>query len=344
MAVFVPFSIEGEHVLAHIEKRRKKSAEARLLKVLRPSPIRIDAPCQYFGLCGGCSYQHMEYNAQLATKARQVEQILRRIGKIKVVPMKEIVPSPNQYGYRNRIRVHVKNGRVGFYAHRSHDLVEIESCAIAADAVNARLSKFRSKSLADGDYALAIEKEVRYFAQINDSVAQATVGIVKSHIRSPSCVLVDAYCGAGYFSRGLLDGVERVIGIERNEAAVDFARQSATKKETYVSARVEEALENILAKENPRRLVLLLDPPATGVPPSVCEAILSSLPATIIYVSCNPSTLARDLRLLLGDYAVESVTPVDMFPQTAEIEVVACLRIGRKFDSNQEAEQDWQTR
>ncbi len=326
MAVFVPFVIEGERVLVRVERQRKKSAEASLLKVIQPSPVRVNAPCRYFERCGGCCYQHVEYNAQLAMKSRQVEQTLCRIGKLETVPMRDIVRSPNQYGYRNRIRVHAKGGRVGFFAYRSNDLVEIDRCAIAAEAVNRRLSKLRAKSLVDGDYTLAVLDEVRYFSQINDRVAQEMVGVVMSHFRKPSCVLVDAYCGAGFFSRRLLDCAERVIGIERNEAAVEYARKSATEKETYILAEVEEILGEVLAREDSRSLVLLLDPPATGVAPRVSDAILSSLPETIIYVSCNPATLARDLLLLLNEYVVESVTPVDMFPQTAEIEVVTCLR------------------
>jgi 23S rRNA (uracil1939-C5)-methyltransferase len=101
----------------------------------------------------------------------------------------------------------------------------------------------------------------------------------------------------------------------------------ATVKEAYIAADVGEILEEIFLREDPRNLVLLLDPPATGVSPRVCDAILASLPETVIYASCNPATLARDLLSLSKEYGVEAVTPIDMFPQTAEIEVVTCLRL-----------------
>jgi 23S rRNA (uracil1939-C5)-methyltransferase len=327
MVVFVPFTIDGERVRACVERHRRKSAEARLLEVLKSSPVRVDAPCAYFGRCGGCSYQHLKYEAQLAVKSRQVEQTLRRVGKLERVPMRAVVPSPNQFGYRNRIRVHVEDGRAGFFAIRSHDLIEIERCAIADDSVNERLAQLRGRPLIDGDYTLAAMDDVQYFSQINDRVAREMVSVVASHFRDTCSVLVDAFCGAGFFSRNLIDKAGRLVGIERNKFAVERARELATEKETYIAADVEEILGAILSAENPRTLVLLLDPPAAGISPRVRDVILSSLPETVIYVSCNPATLARDLLWLSKDYFVEAVTPLDMFPQTAEIEVVACLRL-----------------
>ena len=326
MVVFVPFTAEGERVRVQVLRRRKNSAEGRLLEVLESSPFRVTPPCPYFGNCGGCRYQHLNYETQLAIKSRQVEQTLRRIGKMHAVPVGGIIRSQNSFGYRNRIRVHVEGGRVGFFAIRSHDLVEIKRCAIAVEAVNARLLKLRARPLIDGDYMLAAEEEVRYFAQINDQVAQAMVRIVANFIRDPSCVFVDAYCGAGFFSRSLRDSVGRVIGIERNETAVECARATATDRETYLAADVGMILGEVLSREDPRRVVLLLDPPAKGIAPRVRDAIRSLTPETVIYVSCNPSTLARDLSVLGNEYLVEAVTPLDMFPQTAEIEVITCLR------------------
>src|ERR1700750_3392419 len=107
-AVSVPLTIYGERVSVRMVREKKQFAEAELLEVLEPSPNRVAAPCPYFGRCGGCSYQHLSYAHQLEVKQRQVEDILRRIGKFANVPMRSIIPSPNEYNYRNRITVHAE--------------------------------------------------------------------------------------------------------------------------------------------------------------------------------------------------------------------------------------------
>lgn len=113
-AVFVPYTIEGEIVSAEVVREKKQFAEAELVEVKERSPDRMEPQCPYFARCGGCAYQHISYERQLAIKWRQVREALERIGKIKDVPMRPIVPSPQQYGYRNRITVHAQDGLIGF--------------------------------------------------------------------------------------------------------------------------------------------------------------------------------------------------------------------------------------
>jgi 23S rRNA (uracil1939-C5)-methyltransferase len=139
-------------------------------------------------------------------------------------------------------------------------------------------------------------------------------------------LLVDAYCGAGFFAKALLDRVERVIGIDWDRFAIDAAKQNATPKETYRAGDLDMELDQILEKNGGSDTVLIVDPPATGLTPIVRETIFRSAPETVVYVSCNPSTLARDLSELSQRFTVESVTPLDMFPQTAEIEVAVHLQ------------------
>jgi 23S rRNA (uracil1939-C5)-methyltransferase len=135
--------------------------------------------------------------------------------------------------------------------------------------------------------------------------------------------LIDAYCGAGFFAKALLDKFERVIGIDWDKFAIDVARENATAKETYVADDVEEALRR---NAFPSSSAVIVDPPATGLSANVRKAIIELAPSTLIYISCNPPTLARDLRDLQEKFTIESVTPLDMFPQTAEIEVAVHLR------------------
>src|SRR3979490_1753012 len=139
-AVFVPFTIEGEKVSAQIVREKKQFAEAELLDLKETSPHRVEAPCPYFGRCGGCSYQHIDYEHQLAIKWRQARDVLQRIGKLKDIPMRPIVPSPIEYAYRNRITVHALDGVVGFFRRDSYRLIDIEHCPIAMDEVNRELS------------------------------------------------------------------------------------------------------------------------------------------------------------------------------------------------------------
>jgi 23S rRNA (uracil1939-C5)-methyltransferase len=326
LAVFVPFTIPGETVEVEFTRRKKKYAEADLVAVVTPSPDRVKPVCRYFGRCGGCSYQHLAYPAQLEVKARQVEQTLRRVGKLAEVPMRPIIASPSPYGYRNRIRVHVVQGVTGFYSVGANALIDIEECPIASAEVNGRLTELRSRYLPDGDYTVAERRNHGFFEQTNDEVAREMLKVVEELV-TPGGRLVDAYCGAGFFSRHLRGRYEEVIGIEENEFAVAHARSVAIPGERYLAGDVALHLPDILAEGGAAsQTTLILDPPAIGASARVLDAIVASAPREVIYVSCNPATLARDLEILGRSFTLASVTPLDMFPQTAEIEVVAHLK------------------
>src|SRR5437773_7812619 len=335
-AVFVPYTIEGEIVSAEIVREKKQFAEAELVEVKERSPDRVEPQCPYFGRCGGCAYQHINYEHQLAIKWRQVRGALQRIGKLKDVPMRPIIPSPKQYAYRNRITVHAQDGVIGFFRRDSHQLIEIEHCPISTDEVNRALSELRGQPhVRDGHYTLRASASALVFSQTNDEVADALRDLVINLVPPNQQLLIDAYCGAGFFAKGLLDKFERVIGIDWDRFAIAAAKENATAKETYVAGDVEEELINLTrngdlqvapAVTDRRSLTLIVDPPATGLSGDVRKAILDLAPTTLIYVSCNPPTLARDLRDLKDKFIIESVTPLDMFPQTAEIEVAVHLR------------------
>lgn len=326
-AVFIPFTIDGEKIVARITRQKKKFAEAELEEVLAPSPHRVAPECPYFQRCGGCSYQHIDYAHQLEIKQRQVEQTLRRVGRLPHVPMRPIIPSPRNYGYRNRIRVHIEAGVIGFYAHDRHELIDIESCAIASRAVNEALRGLRSRAAFDGDYTLAENTGGKFFEQTNDAVAREMLDLVGRTVKPGQSLLVDAYCGAGFFAKHLAGRFEHVIGIEENDLAIAHARQGAGPNEHYLAGDVAALLPGALSGGDPARTTLILDPPATGISARVSDILLASRPTEVIYVSCNPATLARDLASLCRAFELLSVTPLDMFPQTAEVEVVAHLAL-----------------
>jgi 23S rRNA (uracil1939-C5)-methyltransferase len=337
-AVFVPYTIDGERVSAKITREKKQFAEAEIVDLQETSPHRADPPCPYFGRCGGCAYQHIDYAHQLEIKSRQVHDLLKRIGKLRDVPIRPIIPSPHQYGYRNRVTVHAENGVVGYFQRDSHRLIDVEHCPIAMDEVNRELADLRSHHLRDGHYTLRAKSGQRIFSQTNDAVAAGLRDLVAELIPADQDLLIDAFCGAGFFAKSLLDKFAHIIGIDWDRFAIAAAKETVTAKENYIAGNVEDELAgavdqtaggrfgSIVPNLNPDKTALIVDPPATGLSGSLRKTIIDLAPATFIYVSCNPATLARDLGDFQQRFRIESATPLDMFPQTAEIEVVSHLR------------------
>jgi 23S rRNA (uracil1939-C5)-methyltransferase len=253
--------------------------------------------------------------------------------------MRPIIPSPQQYAYRNRITVHVQDGVIGFFRHESHRLIDIERCPISRDEVNRALADLRRQNPRDGHYTLRAETRPRIFSQTNDAVADALRDLVVNLVPPNQQLLIDAYCGAGFFAKAMLKKFERILGIDWDRFAIEAARETATEKETYITGDVDLELggsrspsamvrKSLKAQQSgsTASTTLIVDPPATGLSATTRRAIIDLVPDTFIYISCNPSTLARDLKELRDKFKINSVTPLDMFPQTAEIEVAAHLR------------------
>ncbi len=334
--VFVPFVAAGETVRVEIVREHKSYLEARLLAVEEPSPRRVTPPCPYFGRCGGCSYQHLDADEQRAIKRQQVQSVLRRIGKFGEIVVEPTIASPQDYHYRNRITVHARDdGTVGFYGRdegQGRALIDIAQCPIAEPSVNDALTRFRANSRRrDGHCTLRAADTTHGggFEQTNDGAAAELLTLV-TRLLPPAeggpTTLIDAYCGAGFFARHLSPRFERVIGLEWDRRTVAQARRHAAPHEQYLDGDVAELLPDALATAPLDATLLIVDPPSEGLPEPVRRATLTAPPAGIVYVSCNPATLARDLAALGAAYEIGSVTPLDMFPQTAEIEVVASLR------------------
>jgi tRNA/tmRNA/rRNA uracil-C5-methylase (TrmA/RlmC/RlmD family) len=336
-AVFIPFTIEGELVSAKITREKKQFAEAEFVDLGQRSPYRVDPPCPYFGRCGGCAYQHIDYARQLEIKTRQVRDLLKRIGKLDDVPMRSIIPSPLPYAYRNRVTVHAENGVIGYFQRDSNRLIDVEHCPIAMEEVNRELADLRSHDVPDGHYTLRARSGPRVFSQTNDGVANALRDLIVQLMPSNQELLVDAFCGAGFFAKALVGKFQRVVGIDWDGFAIAAAKENATEKETYIAGDIEAELSRIDLTalsgqvadgktDGSAKTAVIVDPPAVGLSARLRKTIVDLAPATLIYVSCNPATLARDLAELHSRFKIASVTPLDMFPQTAEIEVVAQLQ------------------
>jgi len=324
---FVPRVIPGERVTVRILREKAGYTEADLAGLVEVSPDRVSPKCPVFGRCGGCQYQHMTYARQLTLKRDQVADVLRRLGGVEGLAVEPTAPSPNEYAYRNRVTVHARKGVVGFFGARSRNVVDVSACPISTDAVNALLAELRTSRPRDGEYPLREPGEFRGFRQVNDSVAVALAEVVADMAAPGGALLVDAYCGAGFFAARLKEMFGQTVGIEWSADAIRAAREKAGEREKYLLGDVKRHLVAAMDFAPAEGTTVLLDPPAEGLEPEVIAMLLQRRPARLICVSCNPGTLARDIKRLGGTYRVKRARPVDMFPQTAEIEVATLLEL-----------------
>jgi tRNA/tmRNA/rRNA uracil-C5-methylase (TrmA/RlmC/RlmD family) len=324
--VFVPFTIDGEIILARLVKDHRNHAEAEMDTLLQPSAQRREPPCQYFSSCGGCDYQHIAYEHQLTIKERQVRHALRRLAGLTEPEVKSIVPSPKEFGYRNRVTVHEDEQALGFFARQSRHVIDIVSCPIASPAVNQLLQKLRATRTPGPKHRTLREHSDQItFQQTNDLVAERLRNYVVAQASGE--VVMDAFCGQGFFAHALAERFSQVVGIEWSLPAVKRAQSQARSNEVYLSGDVARILPDALARFNPDTLVL--DPSREGLSREILEIILERPAERVVYVSCNTPALARDLKTLTQAYTAREVQPFDMFPQTAEIEVVAVLQRAR---------------
>jgi 23S rRNA (uracil1939-C5)-methyltransferase len=205
--------------------------------------------------------------------------------------------------------------------------MDIAQCPIAMPNINDALAKLRSGRVRDGHYTLRAHSGPRVFEQTNDGVADALAEHIVGIFTGEEKLLIDAFCGAGFFAKRFASRFERVVGIDWDRFAIEAAQKEAGANEAYVAGDVTTELRWLLQQNESATTALIVDPPATGLSSEIRQAILESPPRTMIYVSCNPPTLARDLAGLQARFSISSIRPFDMFPQTAEIEVLAELKL-----------------
>lgn len=363
--IFVSLAAPGDAVRIQIDRTRGNVAFASIIEIIRPSPARVEPPCPYFGRCGGCDFQQLNYQAQLKAKVEIIRDCLHRIAHVELPAEIEIHPSPNQWHYRPRAnwQVDPETKELGYFEGGSRRVCDVAECAVLVPALQATLEDLRAQLGSDtfpagvrnieavvgdegvslapgwvgfqtknvsrkiGDYTYRFSADT--FFQINQELLVPLIAnaIGDAH----GTVAIDLYCGAGLFTVPLAVRFEKVIGVESNPLAAKFALRNLQSAKLS-NARIHTAPVGVWLNDQPAESapvdLVLLDPPRAGAETTVIRGILALQPRHISYVSCDPATLARDLKkLLVSGYSLESVTAFDMFPQTHHVETVVHLRL-----------------
>ena len=357
--------IVGEVVKARIyrfKRRGKNKINGMVSEVIKASPHRVDSPCPYFGPCSGCQWQHVSYEYQLELKRGAVRHVFADYPSLSNVHVSKTNPAPEIFNYRNHARFTVRfGGQLGFSNRITRRFVRVDECMLMDSKINSFLSQLQDNSSETtnlsirvgantDDYLIQPElsgpdidfetgqkwyvenmlnREFRVaspsFFQVNTRQAEFMINLVGDKLGlNGDEILVDAYAGVGVFASLLSDRVRKVIAVEESQAAVKDALFGLNDLQNvhYIQGKTEDILEELEEKID----VIILDPPRTGCHPQAIASVLSAEPNQIAYVSCDPPSLARDLDMLVqGGYQIDSVVPIDMFPQTYHTECVATL-------------------
>ncbi len=342
--IFVPFTAPGDEVQVRITEDKGRFFEGEVVEILSSSQARREAPCSVYGECGGCRWQHVSYDEQLQQKEQIIKSSFRSFEKNHgPLVYKPIVASPSEWHYRNRIQLHVENEKMGFYARKSRRVVSFDHCWITENTLNKKYSALNVKDFQDGERVeLALttagdvdvrksgrDPEAAYFSQVNSAQNSQLITATLEAIRheSPQNVF-DLYCGSGNFTFPLREQFpdSKITGVELSRQNILFAKQlDPQQKIRWAQSDVADFLKEV--KPLPHTLVVL-DPPRVGCDKSVLQQLLRLKPEVIMYISCNPTTLARDITTLVESqlYTPEFVQGFDMFPQTEHVESLSLLR------------------
>ncbi len=344
--VFVPFVLVGETVEVELTEVKKSFARSELVRVIEPSPERVEPRCRHFGACGGCQYQHVAYETQLRLKHKQVADLFQRIGGFDPAVVAQVVACPQPYGYRNRIMIRSQWNKpeqrlnIGFVRWDCGLVENVHRCEIAEPALNDQIQQVWAHPPPKGGIKIVLriapegwEVPPDSFFQNNFFLLPKLVEVVRERLKdSGARHLVDVFCGVGFFAIETAGCVERFVAVEYDRLAVQAARHNAAKRGAangrFVDGKAEVLLPVLLTEFSPADTAVILDPPRKGCTAATLASLRESGPTQVIYVSCHPATMARDLNALCreGVFDLLTVVPLDMFPQTQHIECVADVR------------------
>jgi 23S rRNA (uracil1939-C5)-methyltransferase len=392
----VRYALPGEVIEAEVLKEHRDHSEATATRIIFPSEARREAPCPYYGKCGGCHLQHAEYSEQINLKRSILLETLGRTGGLKNIPEPDVIPSPRELGYRVRVQFKAEGGRVGFFRWGERELVDVEECPVAHPRINSLIPELRkisetikvplefhlTYSPSDEKFLLGIVSPAEipkpllenFFKDLPEEVAGiGNFSRIKNSLNLRSWIgqehiyfrvknftyrvsagsffqvnhllwerfidevvkgetfkkAIELYCGVGFFSVPLSERGHFLESSDSNPSAINDAEYNAklNKRDNLLFVKTG-AYRHLKSRGGEVIDLLLLDPPRPGLGKGEAELIAKNKPERIIYVSCNPSTLARDLSYLQkAGYRVESVKIIDLFPQTFHIETIVKMSV-----------------
>lgn len=371
--VFVPKTLKGDIVNIEIVRDNKKFLEGKVVEFIKKVPRK--SICPYSNICGGCHIIDMEYSEQLNYKVEKIKELFKKsFGKD--IEIEEIISDSN-INYRNKITLHVKNNKLGFYKEDSHDLVEIDKCIVSREEINLVIDKLKSivkenditdvmirsnkgilldikgnvskKDILDKldnidviylNDVLIKGEEVIYeevlgkkfkispksFFQVNTKVCSKIFEKVRKFVQDKNYnKVLDLYCGTGIIGILISDLVNIVVGIEVVGQAVENANSNKKLNEVKNINFICDKVENRI-NEFKNIDLIIVDPPRSGLDKNSISSIIKIMPKDIIYISCDPNTLVRDLKILSNDYDIKNISIADMFPNTYHVESIIFLQ------------------
>ncbi len=344
---FVPYTIENEDVNIQIVDEKKNYTYALPERINSPSEYRIKPKCPYFQICGGCDFQHIDYNHQITIKKSVINEFLQK-NSISINQPLNFISSPQPFNYRINTRFHVLDNKPGFLKKHSHEIVLIKECPLLDENIinfiksirdfhsihsliikidnNKNISSnIRKNRLMFSIDDLNIHYDFRVFFQANKFLIKNWLEEIADFVSSFNKKrIIELYCGAGIISLFLARrfNIKKITGIDKDNTAINFAKITREKNRLFnakfVSGKVEKAIDNFDSAN-----IIIIDPPQRGVPSDVLNKVIKLHPEAIIYSSCEISTFIRDAKIITSQgYSLEKISALDMFPQTYHFEVV----------------------
>ena len=342
--VFIPNTMIDEIVKIKITKEKKNYMEAEVIEYIKCNSKRINNLCRYYELCGGCDILHIPYDEQLKYKYNKIKNIMNRYVKEDFI-INDIVKSDKQFNYRNKVTLQVDKNKFGYYGKKSNNIIPIKKCLLLDDSLNEYIStidkckdkivlRTDGKKVLDNNNELITKEIGKYkylvslesFFQVNDNVTYKLYEKIKDYCSSTKeDNILDLYCGTGTIGIYLSDCCKKVLGIEINKQAIKDANKN---KELNNIANIEfiaDDVSKVINKIKFKPDIIVVDPPRAGLDEFTIKEIVKMNPKKLVYVSCDPMTLSRDLNILKYYFKINEITPFDMFPNTYHVETLCVL-------------------
>ena len=354
---FVEGALPGETVSAEILFDKKNFVKARVKQVLQTSSDRVTPPCPYYDHCGGCQYQHASYAAELKFKEEQIRELLSRQAGLDPKLIAPIRFSPKEYGYRNSVTLHPMKEVLGFIGKDNRSVIPVKNCLLAderlqpvfklklqkkkkADRVTFKLSEKGQivSDLEETFFRIRVKEESflvssQGFFQNNLTVTEQVADQISRWVEETAPQeFFDLYAGVGIFSFLSAKHVPKIVCIEESAQSIQALKMNRDERKRpsmdILEGRVERMFPERFLKDTKSKSLILMDPPRQGLDAGFARFLAEKTGvSSMIYLSCDPATLARDLKIILsgGHYRVTEAIPFDMFPRTAHMEVLVRL-------------------